>query len=157
MFYKLAGLSLLAILALVSNANAAYEANSSEGAWIEIREPVENEGDTILQLSCGPIGFVDVHLGGVFGIGMGKYEAVSATLSAGTITASVKGLSIETSDVEMTGGIELLTALRSNDTLFAVLTSGKEITLKGGTEKEERFTLEAKVTEALKTFLGTCP
>lgn len=156
MFYKQVGLSLLVALALAGSAKAEYEANSSEGSWIEIREPVENEGDTMLQLSCGPIGFVDVHLGGVFGIGKGEHEAVSATLSAGKLKATVKGLSIETSDVEMTGGIELLTALRSNDPLFAVLTSGQEISLQGS-ERPERFTLDAKVTSALKAFLETCP
>ncbi len=156
MFYKQAGLSLLVALTFAGSAKADYEANSSEGSWIEIREPVENEGDTMLQLTCGPIGFVDVHLGGVFAIGKGEHEAVSATLSAGKLTATVKGLSIETSDFEMTGGIELLTALRSNDPLFAVLTSGQEISLQGS-ERPERFTLSADVTKALKTFLAACP
>ncbi len=156
MFYKQAGLSILAILALASTASAEYEANSSDGSWIEIREPVENEGDTLLQLSCGPVGFVDVHLGGVFAIGKGGYEAVSATLSAGKMTAQVKGLSIQTSDFEMTGGIELVTALRSNDDLFAVLTSGEEIAL-AGSERPERFKLTADVTKALKSFLEKCP
>lgn len=156
MVYKQAGLSLLVALTFAGSAKADYEANSSEGSWIEIREPVENEGDTMLQLTCGPIGFVDVHLGGVFAIGKGEHEAVSATLSAGKLTAQVKGLSIETSDFEMTGGIELLTALRSNDPLFAVLTSGQEISLQGS-ERPERFTLSADVTKALKTFLAACP
>ena len=119
-------------------------------------EPVENEGDTLLQLSCGPVGFVDVHLGGVFTIGKGEYEAASATLSAGKLTAQVKGLSIQTSDFEMTGGIELVTALRSNDDLFAVLTSGEEIAL-AGSERPEKFKLTADVTKALKTFLEKCP
>jgi hypothetical protein len=142
-------------MAFADSASAEYEANTSDGSWMEIREPVENEGDTLLQLSCGPIGFVDVHLGGVFAIGKGEHEAVSATLSAGKLTAQVKGLSIETSDAEMTGGIELITALRSNDPLFAVLTSGQEISLQGS-ERPERFTLSADVTKALKTFLAAC-
>lgn len=157
MSYKQTGLSILAILALAGAANAEYEANSSSANWIEVREPVENEGDTILQFSCGPIGFVDVHLGGVFGMGKGEYEAITVTVSADKQSASVKGVSIETSDVEMTGGVELLTALRSNDALFGVLTSGKEVTLQAVGGTAEKFTLTAGVTKALKAFLGTCP
>jgi hypothetical protein len=157
MFHKLIGLIFLAMLTLASGASAAYEAHSGAGSWIDIREPVDQEGDALLHLGCGELGLVDVHLGGVFTMGKGEHEAVSAALSAGKLTARVKGLSIETADVEMTGGIELLTALRSDDALFAVLTSGKEITLKGGSEKAERFTLDAKTTAALKAFLKTCP
>ncbi len=157
MFYKQTAISILAILALNASASAEYEANTSSANWIELREPVENEGDTILQLSCGPIGFVDVHLGGVFGMGKGEYEAITVTVSAEKQSVSVKGLSIETSDVEMTGGIELLTALRSNNALFGVLTSGKEITLQAVGGTAEKFTLTSGVTKALKEFLGTCP
>ena len=81
---------------------------------------------------------------------------MTAKLSAGKLSAEVKGMSIESSDAEMTGGIELLTALRAGDDLFEVLTSGKEITLTSGAQKPERFKLDADTTAALKAFLEKC-
>jgi hypothetical protein len=155
MFRKRVGLALLMLLPLAGGASAGFDVRGGEGPWIDIR-PDETESDAVLRLGCHGFGLIDTHIGAIFDIGEGEHEAVSVTLSAGTLTARVRGLSIYSEDSELTGGIELLTALMAGDDAFAVLTSGKEITLKGGREKEERFELGAETTAALKAFIEKC-
>jgi hypothetical protein len=155
MLYKQSGLALLMLLALAGGAEAGLEAHTGKGSWIDIRGPVEEEGDALLRLRCRGFGLIDTHLGGAVGIGKGEHEAVTVTLSSGGLKAEVKGLSIFTEDSEMTGGTELLTALMPNHDAFGVLTSGKEIELKSP-DKTERFTLGPKPTAALKAFLKKC-
>jgi hypothetical protein len=148
------GLALLLMALMAGRAGAeSYVAHSGRGWQFEIRLD-EVEADTLMSLACGGI-VVDTHFGAIFGIGKGEYEAVSATLAAGTLTATLKGVSIWSVDSEMTGGIELLTALRPDSDAFGVLTSGKEIEIASG-GKTERFTLGAKPTAALKAFLEKC-
>jgi hypothetical protein len=155
MFHKQIGLALLLLLPLIGGANADFEVRSGDGPWLDIR-PDETESDALLRLGCHGYGLIDTHIGGIFDIGEGQHEAVSVTLSAGALTAKVRGLSIPSEDSELTGGIELLTALMAGDEAFAVLTSGKEITLTGGREKEERFTLGAEATAELKAYIEKC-
>mgnify|MGYP003383362302 CR=1 FL=1 len=147
-------LSLILSVPVGNAAYAGYDANSGTGSWIDIRSD-ESESDKLLGLSCAGLGQIDVHLGGEFGIGKGGHEAVSATLSTGKTSATLKGLSIETADAEMTGGIELLTSLAPDDKAFGILASGKEISLKhGGTT--EKFMLGKSATDALTAFLKAC-
>jgi hypothetical protein len=155
MFHKQIGVALLILLPLAGIASAGFDVRGGEGPWLDIR-PDETESDALLRLGCHGYGLIDAHIGGIFDIGEGGHEAVSVTLSAGALTAKVRGLSIFSEDSELTGGVELLTALMAGDDAFAVLTSGKEITLQGARDKDERFTLDAETTEALKAFIEKC-
>ena len=155
MSYKQAGVALLVLLPLASAASAGFDATNRAGTWLDVRSD-ESESDALLRLGCHGFGLIDAHLGATFDIGKGGHEAVSLTLTSGKLTARVKGLSIESEDSELTGGIELLTALMANDEAFAVLTSGKEIILQSGRSKAERFTLGKETTAALKAFLKKC-
>jgi hypothetical protein len=152
---KQASLALLVMLPLASDANAGFDVVNREAAWLDIR-PDETESDALLRLGCHGFGLIDTHFGATFDIGKGEHEAISVTLTSGKLTARVKGLSIQSEDSELTGGVELLTALMAGDDAFAVLTSGKEITLKGGRGKSERFTLGKDATAALNAFLAKC-
>ena len=156
MILKRSGLALLILLPFAGEASADFEVHSGEGSWIAIRGPDEDESDALLRLGCKGSGLIDTHLGGIFGIGEGKHEAASVILSSGALTARVQGVSIWTEDSEMTGGNELLAGLFSNDDAFRVLTSGKEITLLGGSENVERFELGAEATAELKAFIEKC-
>jgi hypothetical protein len=155
MFQKQFSLALLIILTLAGSASAGFEVRSGDGPWLDIR-PDETESDALLRLGCHGYGLIDAHIGGIFDIGEGGHEAVSVTLSAGALTAKVRGLSIYSEDSELTGGSELLTALMAGDDAFAVLTSGMEITLQGARDKDERFTLGAEATAELKAFIEKC-
>jgi hypothetical protein len=155
MSYKQAGLAILMLLPLASAASAGFDATTGAGTWLDIRSD-ESESDALLRLGCHGSGLIDTHIGATFDIGKGGHEAVSVTLTSGKLTARLAGLSIESEDSELTGGIELLTALMANDDAFSVLASGKEITLKGGRSKAERFSLGPKTTSALKAFLKKC-
>ncbi len=155
MSYKQAGLAVLMLLPLASAASAGFDVTNRAGTWLDIR-PDETESDALLRLGCHGFGLIDTHFGATFDIGKGEHEAVSVTLTSGKLMARMKGLSIQSEDSELTGGIELLTALMAGDEAFAVLTSGKEITLKGGRSKAERFTLGKETTAALKAFLKKC-
>jgi hypothetical protein len=155
MLHKRVGLALLTLLPLANGAIAGFDAHGGAGSWLEIRSD-EPESDALLRLGCKGFGLIDTHLGGVADIGKGGHEAVSVTLSSGKLTARVQGASISSEDSELTGGIELLTALMPDDKAFSVLTSGKEIKLQVGSGKAENFTLGAKTTAALKAFLKKC-
>ena len=155
MIHKQIGMALLMLPPLIGGAGAGFEVRSGEGPWIDIR-PDETESDALLRLGCHGYGLIDTHIGGIFDIGEGGHEAVSVTLSSGALTAMVRGLSIYSEDSELTGGTELLTALMAGDDAFAVLTSGKEITLQGARDKDERFTLGAETTAELKVFIEKC-
>jgi hypothetical protein len=155
MCHQQISLALLTLLTLAGGASAEYEVRGGDGPWLDIR-PDETESDALLRLGCHGYGLIDTHIGAIFDIGEGGYEAVSVTLSAGALTARVRGLSIYSEDSELTGGSELLTALMAGDDAFSVLTSGMEITLQGARDKEERFTLDAETTDALKAFIEKC-
>lgn len=154
MLYRKIGFAMALTVASIGVAQAGYVANDGAGTWLDIRSD-EPESDKLLGLGCGAPGLVDVHLGGEFGIGKGGHEAVSVKLSAGKQSAEVKGLSIATADSEMTGGIELLTALAPGDKAFGILTSGRELGLQHD-GKSEKFTLGKAATDALKAFLKGC-
>ena len=155
MFHIRAFLTSLALLPLAGGASAGYDVRTGEGSWIDIRSD-ETESEALLRLGCKSYGLIDTHLGGAFDIGEGGYEAVTVTLSSGALKAKVQGVSIYSEDSELTGGTELLTALFSSDDAFAVLTSGREITLLGGRDKTDNFTLGVETTAELKAFLEKC-
>jgi hypothetical protein len=121
----------------------------------EIRSD-ESESDTLLRATCVAGGRVDLRLGATFQIGRGKLEPVTVSLTAGNRTTILKGISVESPDIEMTGGTELLTTLPSDHRAFNILAQAGSIRIKATGGETNRFQLGQRATTGLKTFLDTC-
>ena len=114
----------------------------------------ESEVDYEFWARCRADGKIDIGMGAETHIGKGKGEPVSLTLTSGAQIVKVSGLSRESKNVEMTGGIELQATVTPDDKLFAVLTTGQPVTVTGRI-KPLKWTvrgLKAKV----ETFLKDC-
>jgi hypothetical protein len=122
---------------------------------IEIRSD-ESESDTILRATCVAGDRVDIRLGATFQIGRGKLEPITVSLTAGSRTAVLKGISVESPDIEMTGGTELLTTIPGNHMVFNILAQSSSIAIRASGSKTYRFQLGQRATAGLKVFLDKC-
>ena len=93
--------------------------------------PNESEVDFELWAHCRADGAIDIGMGAESHVGKGKGEKVTLTLASGGQTASVTGVSRESDNAEMTGGIELRAKVMRDDKLFAVLATGQPIAVTG--------------------------
>jgi len=93
-------------LAAVSPAMAMeirYSANSGKFEAIRI-DSDQPETDSLLYAVCVTPAMFEVLIGDELKFGSGGHEPVSATLSDGTLSTKVDGVSVRSPDYEMTGG-----------------------------------------------------
>jgi hypothetical protein len=90
-------------------------------------------------------------------IGKGKGERVELTLTSGGQSATVVGVSRESINVEMTGGIELQARVRRDDKLFTVLATGRAITVTGPIRKPPLKWGVKGLRSKVSAFLQSCP
>ena len=91
----------------------------------------ESEVDYEFWARCRTDGDIDVGMGAESHVGKGKGEKVELTLTSAGQTAKVAGISRDSVNSEMTGGIELQGKVKRDDKLFAVLATGQPIAVTG--------------------------
>lgn len=149
------GLAALALV-LASSAASAGEVwslhpDERRGGLVLSAMPGESESDTDLWIACRKDGRMEVGAGANGEIGTGKGEKVSVTFSSGDKTAKLSGASRESANFQMTGGTELFTAIKRDDPLFEVLSTGKPLKLNGAVVGTQGL------REKLAKFLARCP
>ncbi len=91
----------------------------------------ESEVDHEFWAHCRADGAIDVGAAAESHVGKGGGEAVTLKLSSGLKTATLTGVSRESENVEMTGGIELRATVSRDHPVFAVLTAGDKVKVTG--------------------------
>lgn len=106
------------------------------------------EADTEFWALCIGGGQAEIGVGANSIVGKGAGEKVALTLKSGAQTATIAGTSRNSENSEMTGGTELHTQVKIDDPLFAVLATGKPVTVTGNIETPGKWPvngLKAKV------------
>jgi hypothetical protein len=93
--------------------------------------PNEPEVDYEFWAHCRRDGKIEVGAGAEAHVGKGRGEPVTLKLASAGMTATLTGVSRESENVEMTGGIELRAVVPRVHPLFKVLASGKPIVVSG--------------------------
>ena len=93
--------------------------------------PKASEVDYEFWAHCRADGAIEVGAGAESHVGRGNGEAVTLKLAAGLRRATLTGVSRDSANSEMTGGIELRAVIARNHPLFAVLANGKPIKVSG--------------------------
>jgi hypothetical protein len=145
-----------AVASAVAHPGVAFEylpLNRTSNSF-EIRSD-ETESDTLLRLVCMG-NHVDMRLGGELRIGKGKLELVTVKLSSSNATETLRGVSVESPDAEMTSGTELLTSLPSSHRAFAILTQAGPVQIQPAGGKAHKVELGRRAAAGLKAFLEKC-
>jgi hypothetical protein len=132
-----------------------YAASTGQVLAIEIR-PTAPEVDALLDATCVASNTIDIRFGGEYPFGKGKREPTSLTLTSGGLSTKIDGVSVDSPDDEMTGGVMLLTSVEPDGKTMQILSSGKEIVFKLPDGTSEKVTLGKAVTEAVKKFVKDC-
>jgi hypothetical protein len=115
-------------------------ANAADVVWTVSKEkgraylsgmPNESEVDYEFWADCRAGGKIEVGAGAEAHVGKGRGEAVTLKLMSAGKTATLTGVSRESENVEMTGGIEIRATVSRDHPLFAVLATGKPIRVSG--------------------------
>jgi hypothetical protein len=93
--------------------------------------PNESEVDYEFWAHCRADGKIDVGAAAESHVGKGKGEAVTLKLASADKTATLDGTSRESANFEMTAGVELRATVSRDHPLFAVLATGKPISVSG--------------------------
>jgi hypothetical protein len=93
--------------------------------------PNEPEVDYEFWAHCRANGSIEVGAAAEAHVGKGRGEAVTLKLASAGKTISLKGVSRKSENFEMTGGVELRAVVSREHPLFAVLATGKPITVSG--------------------------
>ena len=130
---RLVALIVFAALALPTAAAAEIKWSLGKEKGRPFLSAMENESEVDYELwaRCRTDGDIDVGMGAESHVGKGKGEMVELTLTSAGQTAKVAGVSRESVNVEMTGGIELQGKVKRDDKLFVVLATGQPITVTG--------------------------
>ena len=132
-----------------------YEASTGQSLALEIRS-TEPEVDALIDATCVAANTIDIRIGGELPLGKGDHKPTSLTLSNGTLSARIDGISVASPDVEMTGGSMLLTSVEPQGKVMQILSSGKPITLRPPDKSTHKLSLGKSVTEAVKAFVKKC-
>ena len=116
--------------------------------------PRESEVDNEVWAHCRADGAIDVGAGAESHVGRGAGEAVTLKLASGRKKATLTGISRESTNTQMTGGIELRATVGRDHPLFAVLATGKPIFVSGPIKKSTWPVKELKAKVA--AFLRAC-
>lgn len=131
--------SRLIVLTVVATLVWPYAA-MAEVQWILKKEEgrafllgMENESEVDYEFwaHCRADGNVDVGMGAESHVGKGNGEKVELTLTSAGQTARITGVSRESRNFEMTGGVELRGTVKRDDKLFLVLATGQSIAVTG--------------------------
>jgi hypothetical protein len=116
----------------------------------------ESEVDYEFWALCRADGAIDVGAAAESHVGKGGGEAVTLKLASGLKTATLTGVSHESENVEMTGGVELRATVSRDHPVFAVLTAGNKIKVTGPL-KHKSLAWETKgLKPKLAAFLKAC-
>ena len=153
---RLVALTIAAAFAWPSAAAAEvkWSLGKDEGRPFLYAMPNESEVDYEFWARCRTDGDIEVGMGAESHVGKGKGEKVELTLTSGGQTAKVAGVSRESKNVEMTGGIELQGKVKRDDKLFAVLATGQPIRATGPM-KPLRWAVKG-LKPKLDAFLKSC-
>lgn len=126
---------LVAVLLLVpAGANAAevvWTLSKKQGRAYLSGMPNESEVDDEFWAQCRADGRIDVGAAAESHVGKGKGEAVTLKLTSADKVAILTGVSRESANVEMTGGVELRATVARDHPLFDVLATGKPVAVSG--------------------------
>jgi hypothetical protein len=148
------GCTVLVIVAVVPAA-AATKWTVSTRPYLVARS-TESESDASLRALCRYSESIELRLGAEDGgVGEGKGEKVNLHLESQGKTATLEGVSRRSEDSEMTGGTELVTEVRADAPVFAVLQTGKPVKLSGSLPKPVVWSPQG-MASAVKTFLKAC-
>ena len=130
---RLVALTLVAALAWPSAAAAEVKWSLGKEKGKPFLYGMENEAEVDYELwaHCRADGDIDVGMGAESHVGKGKGEKVELTLTSAGQSAKVAGVSRDSVNAEMTGGIELQGKVKRDDRLFAVLATGQPIAVTG--------------------------
>ena len=130
---RLVALTLVAALAWPSAAAAEVKWSLGKEKGKPFLYGMENEAEVDYELwaHCRADGDIDVGMGAESHVGKGKGEKVELTLTSAGQSAKVAGVSRDSVNAEMTGGIELRGKVKRDDRLFAVLATGQPIAVTG--------------------------
>ena len=154
---RLAALTLAVALAWPGAASAEVEWALRKEKGRAFLQGMQNvsEVDYEFWAHCRADGDIDVGMGAESHIGKGKGEKVELTLSSAEHSAKVVGVSRESVNVEMTGGIELQGRVKRDDPLFAVLATGQPIRVTGSIKKPLKWNVKG-LKPKVSAFLQAC-
>jgi hypothetical protein len=117
--------------AVASAADIEWSLSKKDGRAYLSGMPKASEVDYEFWAHCRADGAIEVGAGAESHVGRGNGEAVTLKFAAGLKRATLTGVSRESANVEMTGGIELRAVIARGHPLFAVLANGKPIKVSG--------------------------
>jgi hypothetical protein len=145
----------LTILPMLSGAACAETKwTVSTRPYLEARS-TEEESDASLRAVCRSSGSIELRVGAAEGVGKGSREAVTLQFESAGQHATLRGVSRESDDFQMTGGTELVADVTADDPVFAVLTSGKPVKLSGSLKTPVVWGADG-VKRAVTQFLADC-
>jgi hypothetical protein len=142
---------------------AALNAAPSQAAmrWQAGHRPVllahstESESDRAFWALCRGPGAIELRIGADDYVGKGEGEPVSLTFAGGGRSATLRGVSKKSDDFQITGGSELVTEVTTDDPVFAMLLTGKPLTITGSVKKP--IVLDGNSAKpAVARFLAAC-
>lgn len=130
---RLVAITVVAALAWPSAAVAEVEWTLRKEKGRAFLQGMQNESEVDFEFwaHCRADGDIDVGMAAESHVGKGKGEKVELTLTSAGQTAKVAGISRDSVNSEMTGGIELRGKVKRDDKLFAVLATGQPIAVTG--------------------------
>jgi hypothetical protein len=117
--------------AAASAADIEWRLSNKDGRAHLSGMPKASEVDNEFWAHCRADGAIEVGAGAESHVGRGNGEAVTLKLAAGLRRATLTGVSRESANTEMTGGIELRAVIARGHPLFTVLVNGKPIKVSG--------------------------
>jgi len=132
---RLAGVLLAAAVMLqpvsAGAADVVWTLSKKDGRAYLSGMPNESEVDNEFWAHCRADGAIDVGAAAESHVGRGGGEAVTLKLSSGLKSTTLTGVSRQSENSEMTGGVELRATISHNHPLFAVLSTGKAVKVSG--------------------------
>ena len=116
-------------------AEVEWNLSNKDGRAFLSGMPRESEVDNELWAHCRADGAIDIGAGAESHVGRGAGEAVTLRLASGRKKATLTGVSRESANVQMTGGVELRATVARDHPVFAVLATGKPIFVSGPIKK----------------------
>jgi hypothetical protein len=123
--------ALLLVPTAASAADVVWTVSKKNGRAYLNGMPDESEVDNEFWAHCRADGAIDVGAAAESHVGKGGGEAVTLKLASGLKSATLTGVSRESENVEMTGGIELRATVSRDHPVFAVLSAGNKIKVTG--------------------------
>src|SRR5882724_5036274 len=117
--------------AVANAADVVWTLSKKDGRAYLSGMPNESEVDNEFWAHCRTDGAIDVGAAAESHVGRGGGEAVTLKLSSGFKSTTLTGVSRQSENSEMTGGVELRATVSHNHPLFAVLSTGKAVKVSG--------------------------